>query len=153
MASSSSNTSGSSSSNSDSRFIQDVAYNRETARARSSNSNSEDADASIPSHESRKRLRSIERDPSFNQNSDQHARGEHNHGDPGTIIDRDGRHHQWRHTKNIPERTKSLQVLLRIVSHRWIHLYAPYGTFEATDYVTAIQFASTDRDIDENDIC
>ena len=120
MASSSSNISGSSSSssNSDSRFIQDVAYNRETARARSSNSNSEDADASIPSHESRKRLRSIERDPSFNQNSDQHARGEHNHGDPGTIIDRDGRHHQWRHTKNIPERTKSLQVLLRIVSHR-----------------------------------
>ena len=50
---------------------------------------------------------------------------------------------------NIGERTKKLLVLFRIVSHRRIHLYAPYGTFEASDYLTAIQFASTDRDIDD----
>ena len=76
-------------------------------------------------------------------------RGEHNSGDLGTIVDRDGRHHKWKDTKNIPARTKKLQVLFRIVSQRRIHLYAPYGTFEATDYLTAIQFASTDRDIDD----
>ena len=67
----------------------------------------------------------------------------------GTIVDRDGRRHVWRDNKNIGERTKKLLVLFRIVSHRRIHLYAPYGTFEASDYLTAIQFASTDRDIDD----
>ena len=145
MASSSNNNSGRISSSSDSRFLHDVAYNGETARARD-NGNSEDEDASFLGLEPRKRPRSIEREPSFNQNS---VRGEHNSGDLGTIVDRDGRHHKWKDTKNIPARTKKLQVLFRIVSHRRIHLYAPYGTFEATDYLTAIQFASTDRDIDD----
>ena len=70
--------------------------------------------------------------------------GENLH-ESGTIIDRDGRRHVWRDSKNISERTKKLEVPFRVISHRRLHMIAPYGTLECSDYLRAIQFASTER--------
>ena len=51
----------------------------------------------------------------------------------------------WRDSKNISERTKKLEVPFRVISHRRLHMIAPYGTLECSDYLRAIQFASTER--------
>ena len=48
--------------------------------------------------------------------------------EPGTIIDRDWRRHVWRHSKNISERTKNLEVPFRVI-------IAPYGTLQRSEYL------------------
>ena len=70
----------------------------------------------------------------------------------GTIVDRDGRRHVWRDNKNIGERTKKLEVPFRVISHRRLHIFAPYGTLECADYLQAIQFASTERIVNDHSV-
>ncbi len=70
----------------------------------------------------------------------------------GTIVDRDGRRHVWRDNKNIGERTKKLEVPFRVISHRRLHIFAPYGTLECSDYLRAIQFASTERVVNNHTV-
>ena len=95
-----------------------------------------------------KRARSSDSDSSSNNRRRHHSPerqlGEHLH-ESATIIDRDGRRHVWRDTRNISERTKNLEVPFRVISHRRIPLFAPYGTLECADYLQTVQFASTER--------
>ena len=41
----------------------------------------------------------------------------------------------WRHSKNISERTKNLEVPFRVISHRRLHIIAPYGTLQCSEYL------------------
>ena len=95
-----------------------------------------------------KRDRSSDSD-SYSNNRRRHHSPERQVGEnlheSATIIDRDGRRHVWRDSKNISERTKNLEVPFRVISHRRIPLLAPYGTLECADYLQAIHFASTER--------
>ena len=73
-----------------------------------------------------KRDRSSDSD-SFSNNRRRHHSPEGQVGEnlheSATIIDRDGRRHIWRDSRNISERTKNLEVPFRVISHRRIPLF------------------------------